>query len=84
MHGSGEQELEADPEVGEIVLLHVPGRSHPIQATVTGVTRNESRPPSLNLRILVPGMGATNLVHIEHVSLGHPFGGWERPRGTGT
>lgn len=78
MEEHGNEPDGRDPEVGEIVLLHVPGRSHPIQATVTGVTPNESRPPSLNLRILVPGRGTTNLMHIEHVSLGHPFGGWER------
>ncbi len=65
------------PKVGHVVLLHVPGRSDPIDATVTGVTRNEARPPSLNVRIEVPGQGPTNLVWIEHVSQEHPFGGWE-------
>jgi hypothetical protein len=65
------------PEVGHVVLLHVPGRSDPVDAIVTGVSRNEARPHSLNVRIDVPGVGPTNLVWIEHVSQEHPFGGWE-------
>ena len=69
-----------DPKVGQLVLLHIPGRPTPIDATVTGVTQNKSRPPSLSLRVIVPGIGPTNLVSIEHISQGHPFAGWEMPK----
>ena len=68
------------PSVGSVVLLHVPGRPAPIEATVTRVTQSVSRPPSLSLAIEVPGIGPTNLVCIEHVSQEHPFAGWELPR----
>lgn len=68
------------PKVGQLVLLHVPGRPAPIDATVIHVAQHESRPPSLSVRVSVPGMGPTNLVSIEHVSQGHPFAGWELPK----
>lgn len=72
--GEGQADV---PDVGQMVLLHVPGRPTPIDAVVTAVTQHGSRPPSLSLRIQVPGLGVTNLVLVEHVSLGNPFGGWE-------
>jgi hypothetical protein len=68
------------PRVGQLILLHVPGRPAPIDATVTHVAQHVSRPPSLSVRVNVPGMGPTNLVSIEHVSQGHPFAGWEMPK----
>jgi hypothetical protein len=69
-----------DPTVGQLVLLHVPGRPKPIEATVTHVAQNASRPPSLSVQVVVPGIGPTNLVSIEHISQRHPFAGWELPK----
>jgi hypothetical protein len=66
-----------DPRVGQLVMYHVPGLPGPIDATVTEVTLHEERPPSLGLSIQFSGRGPTTLFCVEHISQGHPFGGWE-------
>jgi hypothetical protein len=66
-----------DPKVGQFVMYHVPGLPAPIDAIVTEVALHEARPPSLGLRIQFSGTGPTTLFCVEHISQGHPLGGWE-------
>lgn len=65
------------PKVGELVRVHLPGRTEPLRAHVTGVIANAARPPALNLLLELPDKTTTTLTAVEHVSRREPFGGWE-------